>query len=177
MIAIILLLLVIAPAWSLAQETEQISLVEAARRERERRASITQEVEILTNRHVEEMGGLVSIATAPEPPPEEGEGDGEDDRSWEERFNEAKLDLQNAENRSQILLLQMEYLRDQWLSSDNGVTQQRIRQQLEDTQQGLEISRQEVEDAQAAYEALQAEAREAGLMPGEIRDLMGEDDS
>ena len=175
MIAIILLLLLIAPTWSLAQEGEQISLAEAARRERERRAAITQEVEILTNRHVEEMGGLVSIATAPEPPPTEGEGGEEDERSWEERFNEAKLDLQNAENRGQILLLQMEYLRDQWLSSDNGVTQQRIRQQLEETQEGLEISRQEVETAQAAYEALQAEAKEAGLMPGELRDLMAQD--
>lgn len=175
MIAIILLLLFIAPAWTLGQETEQISLAEAARRERERRASITQEVPILTNRHVEEMGGLVSIATAPEPPPEAGEEGEEDERSWEERFGEAKLDLQTAENRVQVLLLQMEYLRDQWLSADNGVTQQRVRQQLEETQEGLEIGRQEVDAARAAYEELQVEAEKAGLLPGELRDLMADD--
>ena len=35
MIPIILLLLFISPAWILAQETEALSLVEAARRERE----------------------------------------------------------------------------------------------------------------------------------------------
>ncbi len=177
MIAIILLLLFIAPAWSLAQEAEQISLFEAARRERERRATFTEKAPILTNRHVEEMGGLVSIATAPEPVAEAGEEVEEDERSWEEQFDEAKLDLQTAENRGQILLLQMEYLRDQWLSSDNGVTQQRIRQQLEETQEGLEISRQEVEDARAAYEELQARAEAAGLLPGELRDLMADDDS
>jgi len=174
MIAIILLLLFIAPAWTLAQESEQISLAEAARRERARRATFTEKVPILTNRHVEEMGGLVSIATAPPPPLVEGEGE-EDKKPWEERFNEAKLDLQTAENGTQVLLLQLEYLRDQWLSSDNGVTQQRIRQQLEETQEALEGSRQAVEDAQAAYEALQAEAKDAGLMPGELRDLMDAD--
>ena len=126
MIAIILLLLFIAPAWSLAQETEEPSLVEAARQERERRASITVEVHVLTNRDVEEMKGLVSTGTAPEPAAEAGEeGEAEEEASWKELFDEAKLDLQNAENRVQVLQLQMEYLRDQWLREDDGVTQQK----------------------------------------------------
>ena len=73
MIAIILLLLFIAPAWSLAQESEEISLVEAARRERERRASITVEVKVLTNRDVEEMEGLVSTAIVSVPAVEASE--------------------------------------------------------------------------------------------------------
>ena len=73
MIAIILLLLLTAPAWSLAQATEEISLFEAARRERERRASITVEVKVLTNRDVEEMEGLVSTAIVSEPAAEASE--------------------------------------------------------------------------------------------------------
>ena len=173
MIAIILLLLFISPAWSLAQETEELSLVEAARRERERRASITVEVKILTNRDVEEMEGLVSTATAPETSGEASEeGEPED---WVELFDEARLDLQTAENRLQVLQLQMVYLRDQWLRSDDGVTQQKIQVQLQETQKGLEISRQEVEAAGAAYQELQKKAEEAGLLPGELRDLMGDD--
>ena len=113
MIAIILLLLFIAPAWSLAQETEELSLVEAARRERERRASITVEVKILTNRDVEEMKGLVSTATAPETSAEASEEVESDD--WGELFDAARLVLNIAENRLQVLQLQMVYLRDQWL--------------------------------------------------------------
>ena len=173
MIVFILLLLFIAPAWSLAQETEEISLVEAARRERERRASITVEVKILTNRDVEEMEGLVSTATAPETSAEASdEGESED---WGELFDTAKLDLQTAENRLQVLQLQMVYLRDQWLKQSDGVTQQKIQVQLQETQKGLELSRQEVEAAGAAYQELQKKAEAAGIFPGELRDLMGDD--
>ena len=172
MIVFILLLLFIAPAWSLAQETEEISLVEAARRERERRASITVEVKILTNRDVEEMEGLVSTATAPETSAEASE-EGEPD-DWGELFDTAKLDLQTAENRLQVLQLQMVYLRDQWLKQSDGVTQQKIQVQLQETQKGLELSRQEVEAAGAAYQELQKKAEAAGLLPGELRDLMGD---
>ncbi len=175
MIAIILLLLFITPAWSLAQETEEISLVEAARRERERRASITVEVKILTNRDVEEMEGLVSTATTPEPAAEAGEEGEAEESSWEVLFDEARLDLQTAENRVQVLQLQMVYLRDQWLRQSDGVTQQKIQVQLQETQKGLELSRQEVEAAGAAYQELQKKAERAGLLPGELRDLMGDD--
>ena len=175
MTAIILLLLFIAPAWSLAQETEELSLVEVARRERERRASITVAVQVLTNRHVEEMKGLVSTAIAPEPAAETGEEGEAEETSWKELFDEAKLDLQNAENRVQVLQLQLEYLRDQWLRPPFGITQERIAQQLQETRKGLEISRQEAEATGAFYQELQKKAEAAGLLPGELRLLMGDD--
>ena len=175
MIPVILLLLLIAPAWSLAQETEELSLVEAARRERERRASITVEVKILTNRDVEEMEGLVSTAIAPEPAAEAGEEGETEKSSWEKLFDEARLDLQTAENRLRVLQLQMVYLRDQWLKQSDGVTQQKIQVQLQETQKGLEISRQEIEASGAAYLELQEKAAAAGLLPGELRDFMSDD--
>jgi len=174
MIAIILLLLLIAPAWSLAQETEELSLVEAARRERERRASITVEVKILTNRDVEEMEGLVSTAIAPEPAAEAGEEGETEESSWGKLFDEARLDMQTAENRVQVLQLQMVYLRDQWLRQSDGVTQQKIQVQLQETLKGLEIGRQEVEATVAAYQELQKKAEAAGLPPGELRLLTAE---
>ena len=173
MIVIILLLLFIAPAWSLAQETEELSLVEAARRERERRASFTEKAKILTNRDVEEMEGLISTATAPETSAKTSNKAESDD--WGELFDTAKLDLQTAENRLQVLQLQMVYLRDQWLKQSDGVTQQKIQEQLRETQKGLEISRQDVEATGAAYEELQKKAAAAGLFPGELRLLMGDD--
>ena len=48
MIALILLVLILSPAWSLAQETEEPSLAEVARRERERRANMKEEVRVIT---------------------------------------------------------------------------------------------------------------------------------
>ncbi|TDJ29020.1 MAG: hypothetical protein E2O55_03945 [Gammaproteobacteria bacterium] len=173
MIPVILLLLLIAPAWSLAQETEELSLVEAARRERERRASITVEVKILTNRDVEEMEGLVSTSTAPDTSEEVGDKGEPDD--WGELFDSAKLDLKTAESRLQVLQLQMVYLRDQWLRQSDGVTQQKIRDQLQETEKGLEISRQNTEAAGAAYQELQQKAKAAGVFPGELRELMSDD--
>ncbi len=175
MIPIILLLLFISPAWSLAQETEELSLVEAARRERERRASITEEVKILTNRDIEEMEGFVSTATASEPAPEASEEVESEEMSLELSFEKARDDLQSAENRDRILQLQMKFLRDQWLGNSDGVTQQRIQAQLQETQKELEISRQEVEAARAAYQALQNKAKADGILPGELRLLMGKD--
>ena len=175
MIPIILLLLFISPAWSLAQETEELSLVEAARRERERRASITEEVKILTNRDIEEMEGFVSTATASEPVAEASEEVESEEMSLELSFEKARTALQSAENRDRILQLQMKFLRDQWLGNSDGVTQQRIQAQLQETQQELAISRQEIEAARAAYQALQNQAKADGILPGELRLLMGKD--
>ncbi len=175
MIPIILLLLFISPAWSLAQESEELSLVEAARRERERRASITGEVKILTNRDIEEMEGFVSTATASEPAPEASEEVESEEMSLELSFEKARDDLQSAENRDRILQLQMKYLRDEWLRNSDGVTQQKIQVQLQETQKELGISQQEVEAARAAYQALQNKAKADGVLPGELRLLMGKD--
>ncbi len=175
MIPIILLLLLISPAWSLAQETEELSLVEAARRERERRASITEEVKILTNRDIEEMEGFVSTATASEPAAEASEEVESEEMSLELSFEKARNDLQSAENRDRILQLQMKYLRDQWLGNSDGVTQQKIQAQLQETQKELEVSRQELEAARAAYQALQDQAKADGVLPGELLLLMVKD--
>ena len=175
MIPIFLLLLLISPAWSLAQETEELSLVEAARRERDRRASITEEVKILTNRDIEEMEGFVSTATASEPAAEASEEVESEEMSLELSFEKARTDLQSAENRDRILQLQMKFLRDEWLRNSDGVTQQKIQSQLQETQKELGISRQEVEAARAAYQALQNKAKADGILPGELRLLMGKD--
>jgi uncharacterized membrane-anchored protein YhcB (DUF1043 family) len=69
----------------------------------------------------------------------------------------------------------MKFLRDQWLGNSDGVTQQKVQSQLQETQQELEISRQEVEAARAAYQALQNKAKADGVLPGELRLLMGMD--
>ena len=65
MFILFLLLLLLAPAWSFAQDAEEPSLAEVARRERERRASMEQPARIITNANLKDVKGKVSDSTAP----------------------------------------------------------------------------------------------------------------
>ena len=145
MIRVILLVLLLVPAWSFAQENEETkepSLAELARKERERRAQL-KEVPVITNANLKRMGGgFVSTAAGPEAETEatEGEEGAEakennsekaetDPAVWEGRFGEARLNLKNAVNRDLVLQLKMNDLRNQYLSG-SGTNQARIQQQL-----------------------------------------------
>ena len=74
MIVLFLLLLLLTPAWSFAQDAEEPSLAEVARRERERRASMKQPARIITNANLKGIKG-VSNGTAPSSVETEGEND------------------------------------------------------------------------------------------------------
>ncbi|MDA2927965.1 hypothetical protein MYX78_12180 [Acidobacteria bacterium AH-259-G07] len=189
MIALILLVLLLTPAWSFAQETEETKkeppLAELGRRERERRANM-KEVGVITNADLKNMKGLVSTGGRPPTAASEGTGEGEsgleeysedgekDPEAWRALFDEARLDLKNAVNRSLVLQLKMNYLRNTWLREDDGTTQARIQQQLQETLGDIESSPQEIQAAREALQALQSEAQQEGLLPGTIRELVGE---
>ncbi|MCH8320633.1 MAG: hypothetical protein IH790_06740 [Acidobacteria bacterium] len=69
MIKVMLLVLLLVPAWSFAQDdegTKEPSLAELARKERERRAQL-EEVPLITNANIKRLGGgRVSTAAGPE---------------------------------------------------------------------------------------------------------------
>jgi len=69
MIRVMLLVLLLVPAWSFAQENKETkgpSLAELARQERERRAQL-EEILIITNANLKRVGGgFVSTAAGPE---------------------------------------------------------------------------------------------------------------
>ena len=186
MLAIILLLLLLSPAWSLAQETEEPSLAEVARRERERRANMTEEVRVITEANLKDYEGLVSTSgnppTAASETTELGESGSEESsedvkstpETWQALFNEARLDLANAVNRGRVLELKMKDLQDAWLREDDGSTQGRIQQLLQETQQLIESNKRETQATRETLQALQLEAQQAGLLPAVIRDLVGE---
>ena len=176
MIAFILLVLLLTPAWSLAQDAEEPSLAEVARKERERRASMEQDVLVITNAYVETVEGLVSMSVGvPEAEEaeeeEQAESKGDD---WETRFAEVRLDLARAVNRGLVLEQKMRYLRNAWLREDDGSTQGRFQKQLQETQQLIGQNQRETQATRAAFNALQKEARQEGLFPGTIRELVGE---
>ncbi len=186
MLAIILLLLLLSPAWSLAQETEEPSLAEVARRERERRANLTGEFRIITEANLKDFVGLVSTSgnppTAASRRTDVGESGSEENSedaketpaAWPALFHEARLDLANAVNRGRVLELKMTDLQSAWLREDDGSAQGRIQQQLQETQQQIESNDRETQATRETFQALQLEAEQAGVFPAVIRELVGE---
>ncbi len=193
MIRVMLLVLLLVPAWSFAQEnkeTKEPSLAELARQERERRAQL-EEILIITNANLKRVGGgFVSTAAGPEAETTategeegaEGEVEAEDNNSekaetdpavWEGRFGETRLNLKNAVNRDLVLQLKMNDLRNQYLSG-SGTSQAKIQQQLLETQQDLEKNAKDVQSARQAMDELQSEAHNEGIPDDPITGLVGE---
>ncbi len=187
MVKVMLLVLLLVPAWSFAQDdegTKEPSLAELARKERERRAQL-EEVPLITNANIKRLGGgRVSTAAGPaaETAATEGEERAEENGSekaetdpavWEGRFGETRLDLKHAVNRDLVLQLKMNDLRNQYLSG-SGTSQARIQQQLLETQQEIEKNQKDVQSARQAMDALQGEAQKEGVPGDKIIGLVGE---
>ena len=193
MMVLLLLVLLLVPAWSMAQgseETQEPSLAELARREKERRAEM-EAVPILTNTDLRKARGLVS--TSGDPAAAQGQEGAEDQEGaeagseaeeapastetdpavWESKFGEARINLKNAVNRDLVLQLKMNELRNSYLRQDNGVTQARIQQQLLETQQEIEQNSQAVQESRSAVDTLRSQAEAEGVSPEAVQDLVG----
>ncbi len=190
MIVLLLLVLLLVPAWSMAQgseETKEPSLAELARSERERRAQL-KAIPILTNSDLRKARGFVSTSVDPESEVAEVEEEAEasseaeetpastetDPAVWESKFGEARLNLKNAVNRDLVLQLKMNELRNSYLRQDNGVTQARIQQQLLETQQEIERNSQAVRDSRSAVDTLRNEAQADGVSAETVQGSVGE---
>jgi hypothetical protein len=187
MIRVILLVLLLVPAWGFAQESEetkQPSLAELARRERERRAQL-KEVPVITNAHLgRAAGGLVSTAAGSGA--ESGAAEGEEgaeaeaadsenaepETDWAGEFGEARLNLKNAVNRDLVLQLKMNDLRNEYLSGSQN--KGKVQQQLLETQQEIEKNSQDVQTARKAIDSLQGDAKEKGVPDDQINGMVGE---
>ncbi len=169
MFVLFLLLLLLIPAWSFAQDAEEPSLAEVARRERERRASMEQPARIITNANLKDVKGKVSDSTAPSSVGTEGENDeGESQKSengkrdlaeWEALFSEATRKLEAAINRDRVLEQRMAELNEGVVrvnpdSTGKTLGQERSRQ-LQETQQMLESNRKGIEAARKSLQKLQ----------------------
>ncbi len=185
MFILFLLLLLLIPAWSFAQDAEEPSLAEVARRERERRASMKQPAQIITNANLKDIQGMVSDSTAPSSAGTEGENDeGESPRSengkrdlaeWEALFSEATRNLETAINRDQVLEQRMNELNSGLVRvnpDETGNTlEQEWSQQSQEIPQMLESNRKDLEAARKSLLDLQRKARLEGLTQRTIRTL------
>ncbi len=162
MIVLFLLLLLLTPAWSFAQDAEEPSLAEVARRERERRASIEQPALTITNANLKVVKG-VSNSTAPSSVGTEAENDeGESQKSENGKRDiaEATARLKAAIKRNQVLKQKMAKLNYGLVDVNPDETgkslgQERTRQ-LQETLQMLESNRKEIEAARKSLQKLQS---------------------
>lgn len=162
MIVLLLLLLLLTPAWSFAQDAEEPSLAEVARRERERRASMEQPARTITNA---DLGNVqaVSNGTAPSSVGTEGENDeGESQKSENGKRDiaECTARLEAAINRDKELKQRMAKLSYGVVDVNPDETgkslgQERTRQ-LQETQRMLESNRKEIEAARKSLQKLQS---------------------
>jgi len=162
MIILFLLLLLLTPVWSFAQDAEEPSLAEVARRERERRASMEQPARTITNA---DLGNVqaVSNGTAPSSIGTEGEKDeGESQKSENGKGDIAKATarLKAAIKLDQVLKQKMAKLNYGLVDVTPDETvmslgQERIRQ-LHETQQMLASNRKEIEAARKSLQKLQS---------------------
>ena len=185
MIVLFLLLLLLTPAWSFAQDAEEPSLAEIARRERERRASMEKPAQIITNANLKDVKGKVSDSTAPSSVGTEGKNDeGEPQKSengkrdlaeWEALFSEATRRLEAAINRDRVLEQRVTELNNGFLRlnpDETGKTlEQEWSQQLQETQQMFQSNRKDIEAARKSLQELQRKARLEGLPARTIRRL------
>ena len=185
MIVLFLLLLLLAPAWSFAQDTEEPSLAEVARQERERRASMEQPARTITNANLKDVKGNVSDSTAPSSVGTEAENDeGESQKSengkrdlaeWEALFSQATRKLEAAINRDRVLEQWMTALHNRWILVNPDKTVKNLGEefarQLQEIPPMFESNRKDIEAARKSLQELQRKARREGLFPGTIRRL------
>ena len=197
MITLVLALLLLVPTRSLAQEpeeaseeaSEEISLVELARRERARRSEAGQPDRVITNANIDQVRGLVSTSAAPSAPDamegemtegeaeseseEDDEGSGPDLGAWQGRFGEAVGALETAVNLGLVLELRMVDLNNSYFTA-TGPARGEIQEQLQANREEIQDNTRQVQAARQALSALESEAAMEGIPPGTIREMIGE---
>jgi hypothetical protein len=189
---LLLIVLFATPAWSFAQESEESeekapSLVEIAKKERERRAQFDKPFKVITNATLKDVKGVVSSGTASLPgraedQDEEDSGPSEDRKrdivEWENLFGEAKQRLVSSIDRDGYLEDRMTELSAGWVrvstEDTDSTLEAEFARQAQQIGQELEGSKQEVQAARDAIKALEREARLEGVLPGTIRQLLGD---
>ena len=211
------LFLTSASAQNQDQKDGELSLVELARLERDRRAHLGKPDRIITNADLKEFKGKVSSSVAVLDPAEEKKDKVEkakeqvveapkeinyDLGTWQDLFTSAKLklgllvsegeDLQDkmtelingwtsAKLKLGLLVSEGEDLQDKmtelingWIRVSNGQVEAPPERQMQDTEKQLDENRQDVSEARQFLQDLQQQARQKGLPPGTIRELLDE---
>ena len=204
MLALVTALLLLVPAWSLAQQPdeaseeaeiseegpEEISLAEFARRERARRSMMGQPDRVITNANIDQVQGLVSTSAAPptrgamgdemmegEDEGDTAEGSEEDGDSDVEQWRGVFAEaVRDLENLINLgLVLELRMVDlNNSFFTATGPTKGAIQQQLQETREELQDNQGQVQSARQTLSALESDAAMDGVPPGTIREMIGE---
>lgn len=166
---------------------EKPSLAELARLERQRRAASTEKVQVIQNEDLRALrararvstgqstGALAPASVVIEEGAEVSEEAGQqpDMGFWSGVFQEARTGLETAVNQLMVLELRINNLRNAYFQATDGVTRERIEAQIAATHGELEQARENETAARQLVRDLERQAAQAGLTPGQIRDLVG----
>ena len=204
MLTLVTALLLLVPAWSLAQQPdeaseeaeiseegpEEISLAEFARRERARRSMMGQPNRVITNANIDQVQGLVSTSAAPptrgargdemmegEGEGETAEGSEEDGDSDVEQWRGVFAEaVRDLENLINLgLVLELRIVDlNNSFFTATGPTKGDIQQQLQETREELQANQGQVQSARQTLNELESDAAMDGVPPGTIREMIGE---
>lgn len=184
--------LVLAACTSLAHSQ---SLAELAKKEKERRAALKADPKVINNEKANKALGTVSTtppaATTTEKPPAEGEpkpaaetsaekpksGTGEPvdfqgrtESFWRQTFADARKRVKDLENESNVIVLKLNDLQNQFYRESDGYRQLQIQREIQKTIYEQDTNKQNLTHAKGDLVDLEREARKSGALPGWIRE-------
>jgi hypothetical protein len=166
------------------EDGAEMTLVEAARAERQRRAHASEPVAVINDKTLPQYAAKGQITIAEPKPKKPAEAapaataDGEplrDERYWRGRALEIRQRWRRADDDVEELEQKATELRQKfYLENDTFARDNRIKPEWDRVLDKLNLARLEVEEAQKELADLQEEGRAAGVMPGWLRE--GEED-
>lgn len=180
------------PEDAVQRDNSRSALVELAKRERERRAALSGAGRVISNADLAELrkahiiisqgsrSGPSAVNEVTEETVKEGAAEDEaakesapDLAFWHQAFQEAKTNLANAVNRTMVLELRLNNLRNAFLQTADGTTRERIEAEMAQTFEALTQAREDEKAARQALADLERQAAKAGVPPGVVREMIG----
>jgi len=171
------------------------SLAELAKKEKERRAAIKTEAKVINNEKAAQAVGSVSAAQPPgtdaEKPAAAGETkpaaepgtekarpvtdepvdfQGRTESYWRQTFADARKRVAELENQTNVIVLKLTDLQNQFYREANGFKQQTIQREIQKTLFEQDKTKENLAQAKADLVDLEREARKSGALPGWFRD-------
>jgi hypothetical protein len=170
------------------------SLSELAKKEKERRAALKADSKVITNEKANQALGTVTTppptSATTEKPPAEGEQkpateasaekpkavsdepvdfQGRTESFWRQTFADARKRVKDLENESNVIVLKLNDLQNQFYRENDGYKQQQIQREIQKKFFEQDTNKQALAQAKGDLVDLEREARKSGALPGWIR--------
>jgi DNA repair exonuclease SbcCD ATPase subunit len=162
------------------------SLADLAKKEQERRAKIKAENKVITNDDAGKYkSGAVTTGTIPAQPASEKVGStdasikeakansdepvdiqGRPEGFWRQTMADARKQVKDLENQTDVLVLKLNDLQNQFYREASGFRQQDIQKEIQKTLNEQEQTKDKLSKAKEQLQNLENEARKSGALPG-----------